>query len=271
MTPPRPSDEATANANPAEDVDESANAVASTFDAYAVGRENPRFTEWLRARSRPAWTAATRHRFVEELAAGELDDAAFRRYLVQDYAFVDDLAGAFGHAVGDAPSMAARGRLADFLGTLTSDETDYFERSLDALGVSPAVRDDPSLAPPTRAFRDCIGRATAGGYPELLAVLVPAEWVYLEWATRAADRSPDRFYLDEWISLHANTEFASFVSWLRAELDREGPTVAPRRQRDLAALFERVVDLEVAFFDAAYDGTRERHANEGPDGGDGSW
>jgi thiaminase/transcriptional activator TenA len=267
MTPPSTHPDADAE----DGKPDASNAVASTFDAYAKDREDPRFTAWLRERSEPAWRDATRHRFVAELGADDLDDAVFRRYLVQDYAFVDDLAGAFGHAVGDAPSMAARNRLVDFLGTLTSDENDYFERSFDALEVPAAIRDDPSLAPPTRAFRDCIGRATAGGYPELLAVLVPAEWVYLDWATRAADRSPDRFYLDEWIRLHANPEFESFVSWLRAELDREGPTVAPRRQRELAALFERVVDLEVAFFDAAYDGTRERHPNEEPDGGDGSW
>lgn len=249
------------------------NAVASTFDAYADGREDPRFSEWLRARTEPAWTDATRHRFVAELAADELDDAVFRRYLVQDYAFVDDLAGAFGHAIGDAPSMGARGRLVDFLGTLTSDENDYFQRSFDALSVPEHAREDPALAGPTRAFRDCIGRATAGGYPELLAVLVPAEWAYLDWATHVADRSPARFYLDEWVALHANPEFESFVSWLRAELDREGPTVAPRRQRDLAAVFERVVDLEVAFFDAAYTaGNDPETADEtGADGGDGSW
>jgi len=62
--------------------------VTATFDAYATDRTDARFTDWLRARSEPDWTDAVEHRFVHELADGTVDDAVFRRYLVQDYAFV---------------------------------------------------------------------------------------------------------------------------------------------------------------------------------------
>jgi len=214
---------------------------------------NPRFTEWCRARAEPDWTAAVDHQFTEELHAGTLDDDTFRRYLVQDYAFLEPLVGTFGHALGDAPSMDAKSRLADFLGTLTDEENDYFERAFDALDVPEADRTDPELTPVTRAFEDLLGRAAReGGYAETLAVLVPAEWIYRSWAT-ATDDSPAQFYLDEWIALHDNPAFDEFVSWLRAELDREGAAAAPRRQQRLARLFRRTVELEVAFFDAAYN------------------
>jgi len=228
-------------------------AVPASYDDYAAGREDSRFTDWLRERSEPDWTAATEHRFTRELGRGDLDDAVFRRYLVQDYAFVGDLVGAFGHAVGDAPSMAAKSRLVDFLGVLTAEENDYFERCFEALGVPEETYADPETAPTTRAFLDLLGRAAReGGYAETLAVLVPAEWIYLEWASALADADPERFYLAEWIDLHANPEFESFVGWLREELDREGAGASPRRQRRIEALFSRTVELEVAFFDAAY-------------------
>ena len=35
--------------------------------------------------------AATEHRFTEQLATDELDDAVFRRYIVADYRFVETL------------------------------------------------------------------------------------------------------------------------------------------------------------------------------------
>ncbi|GAB7011117.1 hypothetical protein JCM31271_30600 [Halorubrum trueperi] len=102
-------------------------AVPDAFDAYAAGRADARFTDWLHEHAEPDWTAATTHRFARELGSGALDDDVFRRYLVQDYVFIEGLVGAFGYAVGEAPSMAAKSRLVDFLAVLTADEDDYFE------------------------------------------------------------------------------------------------------------------------------------------------
>ncbi|WP_226021322.1 TenA family protein [Halomicrobium salinisoli] len=229
--------------------------VPASYAAYAAEREDPRFTDWLRERTEPAWTEATGHRFARELGAGDLDDAVFREYLIQDYAFVEHLTGAFGHAVGEAPTMAAKSRLVDFLAVLTDDEDDYFERSFDALGVPDSASAAPERTPSTEAFVDLLERAAReGGYAETLAVLTPAEWVYLEWATAVAGESPERFYLREWIDLHAVESFASFVGWLREELDREGAAASECRQRRIERLFRRTVELEVAFFDGAYDG-----------------
>ncbi|WEL20973.1 TenA family protein [Halorhabdus sp. BNX81] len=241
-------------------------AVPDSFESYAADRGDARFTEWLRARAEPDWSAAVDHRFVEELAAGTIDDAVFRRYLMQDYAFLDALVGTFGHAVGDAPDMAARSRLVEFLAVLTDDENDYFERSFAALDVPESTYANPEPTATTRAFEDLLGRAAReGGYAETLAVLVPAEWVYLSWADPRADADPDAFYLREWIDLHANDGFRSFVGWLREELDREGAAASPRRRARLDRLFRRTVELERAFFETAY-GSQDTDA-----GGEDPW
>jgi thiaminase/transcriptional activator TenA len=222
----------------------------TTFDATT----HDRFTDWLRERSEPEWSAAVEHRFTEELGDGTLADAVFRRYLVQDYAFVTDLVGLIGHAVGDAPTMAAKSRLVDFLAVLTDDEDDYFQRSFEALEIPERDRDVPEQTETTAALIDLLHRAShEGGYAETLAVLVPAEWIYREWATRVADQERGRFYLDEWVDLHANEGFCETVAWLREQLDTHGPRLSPRRQARVARLFERTVTLEVAFFDAAYE------------------
>ena len=53
----------------------------------------------------------------------------------------------------------------------------------------------------------------------------------------------------EWIDLHDYPGFSQFVAFLRAELDRVGPA-----HRDLVEeFFGRAVDIELAFFDAAYE------------------
>ena len=224
-----------------------------SYAAYADATTEPRFTDWLREQSEPAWTDATSHRFTQQLGAGTLDQTVMSRYLIQDYAFVETLVGVFGHAVGQAPSMAAKRRLIEFLDVITDDENDYFERSFDALAVPAAQRDDPELTETTDAMVDLLGAAAnQGGYAETLAVLVPAEWIYLEWAQREADDRPEAFSVGEWIDLHANPGFVSFVEWLREQLDTVGPTLSARQQMRVARLFERTVTLEVEFFEAAY-------------------
>lgn len=225
-----------------------------TYAAYAAAHDDPRFSDWLRARSEPAWTRATRHRFVDELAAGTIDDDVFGRYLVQDYAFVTTLADLVGFAAGQAPTVDATRRLAGFLDTLTDEEDDYFARAFDALAVPDADRHAPEKTATTEAFEDLLVRAAReGGYAESLSALLAVEWVYCTWGVANADSDVEAFYLAEWIDLHAVDAFESFVAWLRTELDREGPDLSPRREARVARHFRRAVDLEVAFFDAAYE------------------
>ncbi len=97
--------------------------------------------------------------------------------------------------------------------------------------------------------------AAREGYPEILAVLLSAEWTYLSWAMADRDAAPERFYLAEWIALHSLPEFEAFVNWLRGEIDRHGPALPPERQERLAELFTEIAELEVAFFDKAYGET----------------
>lgn len=235
-----------------------------SFEEYTEAHETAGFTDWLRERAQPEWSKATTHRFTRELGTEDFDDEVFRRYLVQDYAFIESLVGVFGHAVGEAPTMESKSRLVEFLGTLTADENDYFERSFEALDVPEAEYVDPELTPTTRAFEDLLERAAReGGYAETLAVLLPAEWIYLEWATAVEGESPSRFYLAEWIDLHTDKEFTAFVRWLRDELDRESEAASPRRRRRIERLFRRTVSLEVDFFETAYDPESEFDATKG--------
>ena len=210
-----------------------------------------RFTDELREAAEPAWSAAVDHRFVEEIRDGTIDDAVFRRYLIQDYAFVGSLVGLVGAAVATAPTMDAKASLDDFLGVLTDEEDDYFERAFDVLDVPATDRTDPERARVTAAFDDLVHRAAGEGYPEALAVLVPAEWIYLTWAS-SIERDLDRFYLQEWVDLHATPGFEATVDFLRSELDEGAEDLSAVQQERVERHFQRTVDLEVAFFDMAY-------------------
>lgn len=241
--------------------------IPASYTAYAADRHDPCFTDWLRDRAEPEWTRAVEHPFTRELGAGTLPKEAFAEYLIQDYAFIDALVGAFGFAVGQAPDMAAKRPLVVFLETVTDEENDYFARSFDALGVAESRRADPELTETTAAFIDLLGRAPhEGGYEETLAVLVAAEWLYEQWARAVVEKYADPgaesdrpsvgadlpFYYAEWIDLHAVPAFVGFVDWLRGQLDDHGPELSDRRQARIDRLFQRTVALEASFFETAY-------------------
>ena len=215
------------------------------------------FTESLRQTHSAAWEAATRNRFIAELVADEIDADIYARYLALDYAFIDTLVATFGHAVVVAPGMPARVRLAGFLGVLTSEENDYFLRSFDALGLPAPSFDNRVDHPVIDGFDALFARQRQqGGYLDTLAVLVAVEWVYLEWASLAVESrapAPSRFYLSEWITLHADPAFADFVNWMRAEMDREALHAKDSERAAAEAAFVAALELEAAFFAAPYD------------------
>ncbi len=231
----------------------SAAATELGFAEWRAGRAEARFSDWLVARAEPHWSAAVGHRFTRELAADSLPDAAYRRYLVQDYAFLDVLVRVVALAVAYAPDMPPKSKLSAFLAAVTSEENDYFLRSFAALGIDEESLANTKLGPTTRAFREVmLGAARDGSYEEILAVLLPVEWCYLTWAQAVAGQRPGRFYLREWIELHTVPEFEAFVAWLRGEMDDCASDLPAERQEGLAELFCAMMRLEVAFFEEAY-------------------
>lgn len=224
-----------------------------TFPDFIRQKPSAGFSDWLAHCSGDAWGKATDHAFTVAIGDGTVSEASYGAYLIEDYTFIGDLASTIGYLVAKAPAMPAKSRLSAFLAALTSEENDYFLRSFEALGVSPETYLNAEQGPVTRAFSELLMSSSRDkSYAEGLACLLCAEWVYLTWGQREAMKPrPDRFYLAEWIDLHAVSEFESFVKWLRAEMDAIGPELSADEQAAVARTFAKMCELEVAFFDAA--------------------
>ena len=210
------------------------------------------FAEELKNQSAGDWDAAVNHPFVHQLLDGSLPDDRLRHYLVQDYQFCDAFTALLGQAVASAPSLPSRLVFAGVLGAFASDENTYFQDCFEELNVPEADRTAPTLGTTTRDFDALMRSALATrSYPEVLAVLLVAEWLYGEWAARAGDPTqwPAEPKHAEWIRLHNNPEYNAWVTWLRDEFDAVEPSQPQERQR-VAATFAEAVRLERAFFDA---------------------
>lgn len=214
-----------------------------------------RASDKLRIANQENWDAVVTHPFCSELAEGTLPLDKMRRYLAQDYCFIDNFVRLAASAIHHAPSLPDRLPLAHFLGVIAGPENTYFQRSFEALDVALIERENPTLLEPTESFQELmIKTAESGCYGSMVAVLSVAEWSYLSWASpfsRAAEALP--FYFGEWIELHCGDYFESVVEHLRLQLDHCYTNADAAEKARIEVAFARTVELERSFFDTCYN------------------
>lgn len=198
------------------------------------------------------WQAATTHAFTNALVEGTLAPEKMAGYLQQDYQFIESFVRLLASAVAHAPTLTDAVPGAQFLGLVCGPENTYFLRAMQALDVPSHA----TPAPETLAFQALMDQARASGrYEIMLAVLVVAEWVYLDWAAPFEDRADDLpFWLGEWITLHSGGGFAGVVTYLRRQLDTAWEGLDADARLEVTATFTKAVTLERRFFDAAWAG-----------------
>ncbi len=211
------------------------------------------FSERMRAEARGTWNAILGHRFFREVATDAIDDQVFARYLRIEYGFVDTAAQTLGYAIAKAPSFQERRRLGLGLHGLFTDQEQFFIHAFARMGVRAEERTGlPPQGPALPLHALFLAVAETEGYEEILACILAAEWMYLTWCSTANQSPSSRDYIRDWVALHAGGAFADHVAWVRSEIDDRGPALASSRQARLSALFEKALEAEIAFHDAAY-------------------
>jgi len=214
-----------------------------------------RFTDFLRESVLDDWNRIVEHPFTDALAAGTIGHDAMRSYLIQDHRFIDHFVVLLSSMVAHAPSLKDRIPGCQFLALITGKENTYFERSLEALGVTEEASKAAPMLDCTQRFLDLMKEASSSGkLHKMLSVLVVAEWSYLSWGARVdGARAKDLpFWCGEWIDLHCGDYFESVIEYLRGLLDAQGKAMSDAEVAEAQDAFSRAVRLEVAFFDHAW-------------------
>lgn len=208
------------------------------------------FTADLRVLTSETWEKAITHKFVEQLWTGKVPESVSATYFAQDFLFGDAFVALMGGAISNADEPRARMAIARQLGFISNDEDDFFLRALKQLGQTPTPPAKPT--PSTQAFLDLMNEARKTDYASALVVLLVAEWLYLEWADQPDRELPEDWISVEWIELHRGDKFEKWVQLLQSETDRVAAAADEETRARMKKLFERAVNCELAFFDAAY-------------------
>ena len=206
------------------------------------------------------WRAYTWHAFVQGLADGSLPQAAFRRYLVQDYLFLVQFTRAHALAAYKAESLDAFRDKAAAIGALLHEMTLHLGYCAEWGIPEAAILAEPE-APETVAYtRWVLDRGVAGDILDLEVALAPCTVGYGEIAL-AIEASPTRRRAgnpyESWIAMYAGAEYQALARGAAARLDALGESHGgAARFPHLAADFGKAARLEAAFWQMGLDAAR---------------
>jgi thiaminase/transcriptional activator TenA len=181
------------------------------------------------------------HPFVQGIASGRLDRAAFCFFIEQDAAFLDAFARAYALCVAKAPDRAV---MTAFKSLLDGE----FEELHLHRAYSPrwAIDLAAEATPATAAYTDFLLRvATLEPPAHACAAMAPCMRLYA-WLGQELDADSDSPYRG-WVDTYAEPSFQHLATALEGLLDRLGgdPEV-------MAGHYRTAMGLELAFFDSAY-------------------
>ncbi|MCM3657946.1 bifunctional hydroxymethylpyrimidine kinase/phosphomethylpyrimidine kinase [Agromyces mediolanus] len=206
--------------------------------------------------------------FIRGLADGSLPRAAFDEYLAQDAHYLREYARALAEAARLAPDASAQAFWAAGSRDCLTGELARHERDLggaradDARSVGAAGPAPFEPNPVNLGYLDHLLASSArGGYPELVAAVLPCYWIYDDLGRRLLagelgpePGSPEHPYAD-WLAMYADPSFA--VSTRRAiELvTGVAAAAAPEVRERMRRAFRRSAEFELAFFAAPLAGS----------------
>lgn len=200
-----------------------------------------------------AWPAYTRHEFVLRLADGTLPEAAFRRYLIQDYLFLLHFSRAWGLAIYKSDTLAEMRRAQALVAATLDVEIGLHVEYCRGWGIDIAAMEAAPEAMATIAYtRFVLDRGLAGDRLDLEVALAPCIVGYAEIAAeRMADpatRLAGNPY-KSWLDMYAGNEYRALAEDAKAALDEQfARRGGEGRFPALAAAFAAATRLEADFW-----------------------
>jgi len=186
--------------------------------------------------------AALAHPFVQRIGDGSLPLPAFQVYIAQDAFFLECFARAYALALAHSPDREALHAFADLLAG-ARDELRLHAGYAEQWQVETAAT---VPLPATTAYTDfLLATASLGGVGQTCAAMAPCMRLYAHLGSSLDARAAGPY--GEWVQTYADPAFEELTAVLERLLDRYAEDTPPT-----AAAYRRAMDLELAFFDSAW-------------------
>jgi thiaminase/transcriptional activator TenA len=189
--------------------------------------------------------------FNQELASGQLDENAFRHYMIQDAHYL------FGRALAVAAAKADHAdgvvQFADAAKGAVIVERSLHAGFMKQFGIDAATFEATPLSPASHHYTSfLIATAWSAPYPVALAALLPCFWIYAEIGRDIQSRAVKPNPYAAWIDAYAGEEFHALVRAVIATVDRSAETASAETREAMHQAYTHAAQLEWMFWDSAY-------------------
>lgn len=191
--------------------------------------------------------------FNQELASGQLDENAFRHYMIQDAHYLV----AFGRALAIAAAKADHAdgvvQFADAAKGAVIVERSLHAGFMKQFGIDAATFEATPLSPASHHYTSfLIATAWSAPYPVALAALLPCFWIYAEIGRDIQARAAKPNPYAAWIDAYAGEEFHALVRAVIATVDRSAEAASAETREAMHQAYTHAAQLEWMFWDSAY-------------------
>jgi len=212
-----------------------------------------RFTKSLWSSITPIYEGILDHAFLRGLADGNLDEKAFRFYVIQDAHYLRDYARALSICSARAPQEDDILMFARHSAGAIEVERSLHESFFSDFGLSEEDVAAEPVAPTTLAYTSYLLAVAYGGdFSDALAAVLPCYWIYWEVGKELSKTgSPNPLY-QRWIDTYGGEEFGDIVTEVLALTDRVGASASEIQQSKMRAHFITTSRFEWMFWDMGH-------------------
>lgn len=216
-----------------------------------------KLSELLFAKTKELWDQSASKPFVVQMAKGTLDEGLFRRYMLQDYLYLQDYIA----ILKDIWEIAEDEKIKSFLKRIIDGTVDETERvhvpNMKELGITDedikkSVR-FPVITEYVDYMRECTERfGLIGGITSLLQ----CSWVYAYIAEKVLQRFPDEIRNSAYGSWFEAYSCQSYLDtnqlWIEL-LDELGSGIDEKTSDEMCLIFEKCAVYENRLWDALFE------------------
>lgn len=211
------------------------------------------FIEEARARTVVLRQAIRDLPFNQELTQGTLRQDCFQYYLIQDSLYLTAYARALSILAAKAPDAAFIAQFNQAAAGAVLFEQAMQRDYLAQFGVTAGAVAQAEASPTCLGYTSfMLAEAQTGSYATLLAAILPCFSIYAEVGLHIAARAAPNNPFQGWIDTYASPEFQASVAAAEAAAEAIARDVGTGLRQRMLQLFQRSVEFEWMFWDAAY-------------------